>query len=176
MRRFLRWDWGFRMLHRICCKRMNGYFTVEASLVIPLTVFLFGFIFYLTFYLYDRCVASQDTYLLAFRGSICHDRDLGEIQNYVTEKGKEQFGKKYLGLTNFTSSVQADAFRVTVEVKGTVKASLVKPFLLLDRWSFRAVKSADRISPVKCVRRIRMIKKLGDRKSGGEKSAGAGGV
>lgn len=52
-------------------RKAGGYLTVEASLVIPLAVFLTGLIFYMTFYLYNRCAASQDAYMLAFRGSAC---------------------------------------------------------------------------------------------------------
>ena len=35
-------------------RKAGGYLTVEASLVIPLAVFLTGLIFYMTFYLYNR--------------------------------------------------------------------------------------------------------------------------
>ncbi|MDE7015528.1 MAG: pilus assembly protein, partial [Kineothrix sp.] len=50
-------------LKGIKCKKAEGYFTVEASLVMPLVIFLIGFIFYLTFYLYNRCAIAQDTYV-----------------------------------------------------------------------------------------------------------------
>lgn len=51
------------------CKSLNGYFSVEASLVMPTVFFLYLLIIVGGIYLYDRCVISQDSYLMAFRGS-----------------------------------------------------------------------------------------------------------
>lgn len=147
-------------MHRVCRKRIKGYFTVEASMIIPLVIFLFSFIFYLTFYLYDRCVISQDAYILAFQGSICYDRSPEEIRNYVEGKSREQFGKKYLGFTDFSHSVQVDHFKVWVEAGGTVKASFIKSLLKQDNWAFGTIKSADRICPTDCVRKVRLIKSM----------------
>lgn len=50
-------------------RKWNGYLTVEASLVMPIVLFLYLLIILSGFYLYNRCVISQDNYLLAFRGS-----------------------------------------------------------------------------------------------------------
>ena len=70
-------------------KKAEGYFTVEASLVMPLVIFLIGFIFYLTFYLYNRCAIAQDTYVLAFRGSLC--------SNFCCEKSPEELKQFIIG-------------------------------------------------------------------------------
>ncbi len=50
-------------------KQLKGYMTVEASFVMPLVLLLYLLIIVSGFYLYDRCVLSQDTYLIAFRTS-----------------------------------------------------------------------------------------------------------
>lgn len=62
-------------------KNWNGYFTVEASLVMPLVIMIYLLIILCGFYLYNRCVISQDNYLLAFRGSRFTDAgtDYGEV-------------------------------------------------------------------------------------------------
>ena len=53
-------------------KRMEAeaYFTVEAALIVPVVVCIFVMIIYLSFYLYDRCVLTQDCYVLSYRQSI----------------------------------------------------------------------------------------------------------
>lgn len=51
------------------CKRWNGYLTVEASFILPIVLFLYLLIVLCGFYLYNRCVISQDNYLIALRGS-----------------------------------------------------------------------------------------------------------
>ncbi len=62
-------------------KQLNGYFTVEASFVMPIVVFLYMLIIGAGIFVYDRCVMSQDMYLIAFRGSRFSDSlpDYGEV-------------------------------------------------------------------------------------------------
>lgn len=78
------------------CKSLNGYFSVEASLVLPVVLFLYLLIVIAGIYLYDRCVISQDSYLLVFRGSrfTGASKNYGEII-YGEEKG-EGFSLSYL--------------------------------------------------------------------------------
>lgn len=76
------------------CKRTGGYFTVEAVYLIPIILFLYGLIIVSGFYLYDRCVISQDCYLLAFRAG--HFTDSGEnygeiIYADMTEELDEEY-------------------------------------------------------------------------------------
>ncbi|MGN0377113.1 MAG: TadE family protein [Suilimivivens sp.] len=63
------------------CRCLKGYLTVEASFIMPWVVFLYLLIILCGFYLYDRCVISQDNYLLAFRGSRFTDagENYGEV-------------------------------------------------------------------------------------------------
>ncbi len=62
-------------------KSWNGYLTVEASLVMPLVILIYLLMILCGFYLYNRCVISQDNYLLAFRGSRFTDagNNYGEV-------------------------------------------------------------------------------------------------
>lgn len=50
-------------------KKWNGYLTVEASFIMPIVLFLYLLIILCSFYLYNRCMISQNNYLLAFRVS-----------------------------------------------------------------------------------------------------------
>lgn len=62
-------------------KNWSGYLTVEASLVMPLVIMIYLLMILCGFYLYNRCVISQDNYLLAFRGSRFTDagKNYGEV-------------------------------------------------------------------------------------------------
>lgn len=62
-------------------KKVKGYLTVEASFVMPIVLFLYLLVILLAFFLYNRCVISQDLYLLALRGSRFTDRSslYGEV-------------------------------------------------------------------------------------------------
>lgn len=50
-------------------KRWKGYFTVEASMVMPLILFLYLMIILAALFLYCRCAISQDNFLLGMRSA-----------------------------------------------------------------------------------------------------------
>lgn len=62
-------------------KRWKGYMTVEASFIVPIVLIILVLIIKSSFLLYDRCVMSQDSYLLVFRGSsfTLGDKNYGEV-------------------------------------------------------------------------------------------------
>ncbi len=49
-------------------KKWKGSFTIEASFIMPLVLFLYLLIILTALFLYCRCAISQDTFLLAMRG------------------------------------------------------------------------------------------------------------
>ena len=166
------------MLWRKEYRKAGGYLTVEASLMIPLAVFLTGLIFYMTFYLYNRCVASQDAYMLAFRGSTCGyygsewsgvygcDKSPEEIKQLIIGQCNKQFGKKYLGIDTLISTVQTDKRNITVETSGRMNVAFTGQLLPWSRWDFYAKGWAERICPTDCIRKVRLIRKAADKISG----------
>ena len=50
-------------------RKWKGYFTVEASFVMPIVLFLYLLIILVALFLYCRCAISQDNFLLAMRGA-----------------------------------------------------------------------------------------------------------
>ncbi len=50
-------------------KKCNGYFTVEASFIMPLVLGLYVLIISSAILLYNRCVISQDCFLVAMRAN-----------------------------------------------------------------------------------------------------------
>ena len=73
----------------------DAYFTVEAALIIPIVLCIFVMIIYLSFYLYDRCVMSQDWYVLSYRQSI----EKGGADRAGRSAAGEQFGQKLFMLS-----------------------------------------------------------------------------
>ncbi|MBQ8596617.1 MAG: pilus assembly protein [Lachnospiraceae bacterium] len=50
-------------------KKLKGYFTVEASFIMPIVLFLYLAVLTAALLLYNRCVVSQDCYLVGLRGA-----------------------------------------------------------------------------------------------------------
>lgn len=48
-------------------KWLKGYFTIEASLILPIVLFLYLMIILAALFMYCRCAISQDTFLLGMR-------------------------------------------------------------------------------------------------------------
>ncbi len=69
-------------------RKWNGYFTVEASLIMPIVLFLYLLIILASLFLYCRCAISQDNFLLGMRaGTFTWGEDhYGEVIYGETEK------------------------------------------------------------------------------------------
>lgn len=50
-------------------RKEEGYFTVEAALILPVVLLIFTTVLFLSFYIYDRCILEQSAYGAALRGS-----------------------------------------------------------------------------------------------------------
>ena len=76
-------------------KKLHGYFTVEAAMIIPIVIFIIAFLIYAAFLVYGRCIMIQDSYLLALEASLVPD--MNDPDTYVREKAVQRFGRKYFG-------------------------------------------------------------------------------
>lgn len=121
---------------------LKGYMTVEASFIVPLVLVLYVLIIVGGFFLYDRCVMSQDQYLLAFRGSrfTYGAENIGEViygemvvgvfdRQYVEERVsyKQSFyplfekGEVAAGISENEVSVYGRGFRGLLEIRKNAK-------------------------------------------------------
>ena len=66
--------------------KLNGFYTVEASFIIPLVVMIFILIIYFTFYLYNHCIVKQAIYLAELRGQQLKNINTSRIENVVNEQ------------------------------------------------------------------------------------------
>lgn len=119
-------------------KRWKGYFTIEASLIMPIVLFLYLLIILAALFLYCRCAISQDTFLLGMRaGSFTYgEEDYGEViygeegiwpvEAYVQERLNQQ--KHVYPLYSYVEGscvIENDCVRIRTVYKGN-KNPLVK--------------------------------------------------
>lgn len=139
---------------RLNKKKYNGYFTVEASLVMPLVLGLYVLILSAAMLLYNRCVNSQDCFLLAMRagrfteakesyGEIIYGEAMeeqlweeGSAKEYVKDRLQKK-SRYYIGTEENTILYSQETDRVRVEY---------------DRPGIRIQKSLQIYNPVKLIR------------------------
>lgn len=135
----------------------EAYFTVEAALVIPIVLGIFVMILYLSFYLYDRCLLSQDCYVLSYRQSI----EKGKEDRSGQEAASEQFGQKLFMLSRIETAAGGGS---TVSVKAN--AAMEPPLFGLDvfreqrHWILGVQEKARKTDPPRNYRRVRRILNL----------------
>lgn len=134
--------------------------TVEAGFIMPWVIFLFVFLIYGSFYLYDKCVLFQDAYTVCFRGSI--QKDEKEALPYVENHMKEQFGKKYFGVGKVEGSVRQAGQELCVNGSCSVKVPIVHFITMAkeDGWQIQTEASACIMNPTKLIRRCRMAENI----------------
>lgn len=134
--------------------------TVEAGFVIPMVIFLFVFLIYASFYLYDKCVLFQDSYTVCFRGSI--QKEEGGALTYINAHMKEQFGGKYFGTGGVRGSVRKEGQEVVVsgicQVGAPFGYFLVMPGK--SGWNIQTEAKARIMNPTKMIRKCRMAENI----------------
>ena len=135
--------------------------TLEASLIMPMVICVFVIIMSFTYYLYGRCILSQDTYILAFRASIGRGEAGDNKASIVASKTDDKLGKKYFGTTKPTIKTEVKGKEVIVRGYANVRSRAMGRYFLKPKtgWDFMA---AGRAKDLDCIRHIRKIKRYKD--------------
>ena len=138
----------------------KAYFTVEMSLVFPVVLLIMVLLIHFAYFLYGRCLLSQDTYLLAFRASIVDEDKLGTDRvSYVQEIADAQFGGKYLGNHRPRAEAEVNGEEVCVESESEATHRTMSGSSLMPQgsWTYRTGARAEIIDPAARIRRIDRI-------------------
>ncbi len=133
-------------------RRFKGYMTLEASLIVPMVICVFVLLMYFTYYLYGRCVLSQDSYIMAFR--ISRNADAEVHLNT----------KKYFGSNKPEFNVEKSGKEVYVRGYSNVRNRAMGKYFLKPQagWDYMAAGRAKDLDCIKHMRRIKRIKDIGE--------------
>lgn len=99
--------------------RLNGYLTVEASLIFPFVLSVCVAVIYIGIYQYNRCVLKQDAYCAALHAESLYGADNQEKYNAAYDYLQGLPEKKYLAMRHkYAVSVSG---KVCVETEGSMK-------------------------------------------------------
>ena len=138
------------------CKKIKGSFSLEASFIMPIILFIYLLIILAALFLYCRCAISQDAFLLCMRAEkfTYGESDYGEViygeenitwcpENYVTKRIQYR-RSTYPGYPTEGSICQVTKDDAFLQVKQKGVNELI-------------VKRLQRINPVELIREGRKI-------------------
>lgn len=136
-----------------------GYMTVEATLIIPLVMYVCISILYLGIFQYDRCLMRQDAYRAALQGSSAYRGDNRRVYNRAFRFLEDMSRDKYF----------ATGFDYHIEVQGkalvTTEGYVSMPFRGIENlvkaagWTVNGRAESNCINPVVFIRLCRKIEK-----------------
>ena len=137
---------------------LGGYMTVEAAMIVPAVFILVVMLLYLMFYMYDRCIMTQDLYTAAYRRSIERGRSKAGATQQAGDTQVDT--SRYFMLSSCSCSVQGGS-----RVKGSGEASMNVPGAaafpgVQERWGFRVLMEARKTDPPLAFRKYRRVMAL----------------
>ena len=141
-------------------KRLNGYLTVEASVLVPLAFFLAVFVIHTSFFMYGRCVLVQDNYLLAMRAANLPEGE--DRAAFVTGKASGQTSGHFYGNDEPSVSVSVTSKEVITTASGRAKRS---GYDLADEAPFASASRAKAsiLNPPAHIRRVDRLYDIAER-------------
>lgn len=140
--------------------KLDGYFTVEAALVVPVVAAVILFVIYQWFFQYDRCLMEIDTNAAVLRASNAKVENNDERMSLTKKYLNEVYYDKYAAWNGRTASIKIEKGSMCVEREGSVKF----PFGSLEFWNGNKMwesqirVKADIIDPAFVVRSIHKLK------------------
>lgn len=138
-------------------KSAEGYFTVEAALVLPVALGVVILIIYLLFFQYNRCLQEQDIGILALRGRVLQTESNEERMRRLREQADDLYTKKYIAWDS--GAIELKHGKGTISVKQS--SHLQFPFGGMshvgDTWETTSEYSNQVISPVPFIRSYRRV-------------------
>ena len=135
----------------------DGYMTLEASFIMPITVILITALMYLSFYLYTIAFLNQAAYIAAFRASLC-DEGNAEAEAAAARELDKLLKESVLPIKGLEKQINVSAVSVGVSLQANL--ALPAPGLQLisqKEWDITAVTKVlirDAAAFIRAARRI----------------------
>ncbi len=137
-------------------RRVAGYLTVEAALVLPVALLVICLVIYLGIYQYDRCIAQQDVQIAVLRASGMIGATTQEARIRMEDALRAE-SEEMIGQTTWSVQTDADLFSVSVQAKGGLVTIGPQARIVGSSWGFTAQSSAGRFHPTAILRTSRLV-------------------
>ena len=141
----------------------KGSFTLEIALLMPFLLLTLLLSVYLSFYIYDRLLITQSTFIAAYRGS----RELNQNNDAVYQKTKEELEQlldnQLLAFVGREDKITVRYGEIEVQVEGTINI----PFRIVSNssqtaegWSINIKNYVNRLEPEDFIRNVRRLENI----------------
>lgn len=133
----------------------NGYLTVEASLIMPIVLYVCIFVIYTGFFMYDRCLMRQDAYRAALMGSSIYRDNNQNVYNTAYDAMSGFVEEKYIAAEyKYEMTVQST---VKVLIEGSIQMPFggIAEFIGAEKWQIQETGESKCINPVIFIRTCR---------------------
>lgn len=142
----------------------SAYFTVEASLILPVVMLFTVMMIFLAFYSYDRCIMEHSAYEAALRGTSSHFRTAEEAASASRSAASKLVEGKLFAIQDLGCDVSVDAGSVTVTYHCIVNMPFVTwlgEYVSEMNMTLDISRSATRLRPARTIRDCRILNGLG---------------
>lgn len=144
----------------------KGSLTIEASIIIPIIIIVVLMLIYISFFLYDRCIITQKTYVAAFRGSMYEEGVTDPVLDRVGYMEREKnflYQNKLIAAQGGHTDYDIQNRSITVCTKAYIKipfSLLLKKQGLYNGWKIEEQKKANIIKEIQFIRNCRKLEKI----------------
>ncbi len=112
--------------------------SLEASLIMPMVICVMALLVYFSYFLYGRCILSQDTYILAFGAALSREDKAPSV--YVENNREAVTGRKYFGSKPLHFKTEVSGKEILVSAEGETRHGAMGNYFLKPRgsWEYRA--------------------------------------
>lgn len=136
----------------------DGYFTVEASFIVPIAFFLIILTLQYGFFCYEKSVSLQCCYLAALRASNEWDLSEAELEKFAKSEVDKLLEERNLYPVKKESSANITWSEVKVETEAYMETLFGREGKDdFDGWDMSTQKCAGRIVPSNYIRRNHMV-------------------
>ena len=102
-------------------REAEGYFTVEAAMVMPMVLYVIMMLIYLLFFQYNRCLLELEVGTLAVRGSMVRVKNNEDRAEWLRKQDVKRDEEKYIAWQCGETQWRLERGKLWVQQQGTLK-------------------------------------------------------
>lgn len=149
-------------------RKIYGYFTVEATLIMPIVLFMMIFVISIAFFEYNRCILEEDIKILALRASNQWYYTPDEVLNELYQTQNDQEQGKMIAMNLDSATFEVDQKKISVLVEGKTVTWLKGEMDLISdnsRWNTQLSYKIERYNPSQFLKDCRKVEYIANRLS-----------